>query len=93
MEQVIAETIHAAPCWSRCLSATGGAIKASKSGWYLIAYENIEGHWVEQEVPCDLVVPLPEPEGDTIITQHSTSEAIKSLGVHTAPRIGHDEHL
>ena len=93
VDQVIRETCKAVPCWSRCLSATGGAIKASKSGWYLIAYENVDGRWVERETPWDLVVPLPAPDGDTIITQHKVTDATKSLGVFTAPRVGHGEHL
>ena len=92
VEQVIRETCAAVPCWSRCLSAMGGAIKAAKSGWYLIAYENVDGHWIEREIPWDLVVP-PAPEGDTIITQHKVTDEIKSLGVFTAPRAGHEEHL
>ena len=93
IEQVIRETSKAVPCWSRCLSATGGAIKAAKSGWYLIAYETVDGQWIEREIPWDLVVPLPEPEGDTVITQHKVTEAIKSLGVFTSPHAGHKEHL
>ena len=93
IEQVVQVTRQAVPCWSRSLSATGGALKSSKSGWYLIAYENIDGNWVEREVPYDLVVPLPEPEGDTIITRHDMSEAIKSLGVFTSPVAGHEQHL
>ena len=93
VEQVIRETTRSVPCWSRCLSATGGALKAAKSGWYLIAYENVDGQWGEREIPWDLVVPLPEPEGDTVIQQHKLSEAIKSLGVFSSPRVGHKEHL
>ena len=93
VEQVIRETTKAIPCWSRCLSATGGSIKAAKSGWYLIAYENVDGSWVEREIPWDLVVPLPAPDGDTIITQHSVTDAVKSLVFFTAPCTGHGEHL
>ena len=93
VDSVIKETVQAVPCWSRCLSATGGAIKAAKSGWYLISYENIDGEWISTEVPWDLSIPLPEPEGDTVIKHHDMSEAFKSLGVFTSPMIGHADHL
>ena len=93
VDKVIEETTLAVPCWSRSLSATGGAIKGSKSGWYLISYENVAGEWTIVEVPWDLYVPLPAPDGDTIITQHNTSFASKSLGVFTAPQAGHGRHL
>ena len=93
VRMVIDETTRAVPCWSRGLSATGGAIKGSKSGWYLISYENIDGRWTEKEVPWDLSVPLPAPDGNTTITHHNMSFAAKSLGIFTSPHGGHETHL
>ncbi len=92
-QQIISTTVEAVPHWSRSLSATGGAIKGSKSGWYLITYECVDGNWVEREVPWDLIVPLPEPEGEVIIEHHKMSHSVKSLGVFTSPSGGHLDHL
>lgn len=93
VQHIISTAMKAVPQWSLSLSAPGGAIKGSKSGWYLIACKYVDGIWVPREVPWDLIIPLPEPEGNVIIEQHKVTHAIKSLGVLTSPFGGHVEPL
>ena len=53
----------------------------------------MNGVWIEKEVPWDLFVPLPLPEGEAIIEQFKVSHAVKSLGVWTSPSDSHATHL
>ena len=91
-EAVAAITQRDVPVWSLSLRSTGGAIKGSKSGWYLVSYECINGIWFEKETPFDLRVPISDNE-EVILRQYNLDEPIKSLGVTTSPMAGHAVHL
>ena len=44
-DEVWDETQDAVKLWCELLIATGGAVKAAKSFWYLVDYECIDGVW------------------------------------------------
>ena len=78
--------------WSRLLNATGGAIKGSKSFWYLLAYKCLNGTWMYEET--EEVVEVPLPDGSTVqLTSKPAHHVEKTLGVLTAPCGGHAAQL
>jgi hypothetical protein len=78
--------------WSRLLNTTGGAIKGSKSFWYLLAYVCRNGIW--SYAYTEEVVEVPLPNGESIsLTSKPATHVEKTLGVLTAPCGGHAAQL
>jgi hypothetical protein len=78
--------------WSAFLAATGGAIKDSKSFWYLLSYACSNGIWTYNEVPYSLNLSTPG-ERDVKLPSSKSTHAVKTLGVLTAPCGGHAAQL
>jgi hypothetical protein len=92
VEQLHYESQHALNWWSNFLAATGGAIKGSKSFWYLLTYICTEGIWSYSNNKLDLNLSTPEGH-DVTLTSEEATHAVKTLGVLTAPNGGHAAQL
>ena len=81
--------------WSNLLKATGGAIKGSKSFWYLVGYKCRQGRWEYDMAEMnnhDLL--LTETYGKTTILERKLpTDAIRTLGVYHSPEGDHSFHL
>ena len=78
--------------WSHLLAATGGTIKTEKSFWSMIDYSCTNGVWhyaKYRQFPLVLLLDGVE----TLVPQHATTAADKTLGVFHCPAGGHVEHL
>lgn len=79
--------------WARLLMATGGAIKAEKSFWYLLDYEQVDGEWQlirHHNYPLQ----VPSPNGPPAILQpRQPDDSERTLGVLHAPCGGNAAHF
>lgn len=81
--------------WSALLRATGGAIKGSKSFWYLVDYKCVHGTWeycnIEEH---DAILVLEEAPGVAVELERKPHDAAaKTLGVLHSPAGDHSAHL
>lgn len=90
--QVSATAANQISWWSCLLNTTGGAIKGTKSFWYLLAYVCLEGIWSYADM--EEVVEVPLPNGESVsLTSKPAHRVEKTLGVLTAPCGGHAAQL
>ena len=92
---VILQAQFCVSLWSRLLNSTGGAIKGSKSFWYLIDYECYWGVWNYKtfDDSCHQLY-LPDSSGEQVaLERKDPTVAIKTLGVFHSPTGGHTQHL
>jgi len=81
--QVTTRMQAAVDAWHGGLHTTGGALKAAKSSWGLIAFYWNDGQWhyaTKATFPGELSIPNSDGTR-TIITRHEPSDAIKVVGV------------
>lgn len=80
--------------WARLLMATGGAIKAEKSFWYLLDYEQQnDGQWTLVR-NCNLSLRVPSPNGPpAILLPRCPDDAERTLGVLHSPAGGNAAHF
>jgi hypothetical protein len=73
----------AVDAWHGGLHTTGGALKAAKSSWGLIAFYWEQGQWhyaTKLSFPQELTIPNPDGTR-TPMSRYDPSEAIKVVGV------------
>ena len=92
---VVAQAQRCVSMWSNLLNATGGAIKGSKSFWYLIDYECHRGNWsYTQFNDSTHNLLLDQPGGNSSqLERRAPDDAIKTLGVFHSPAGDHNHHL
>ena len=91
--EVWLETQDAVRMWASLLCATGGAVKAAKSFWYLLDYDCVDGEWIPMEmVQYDVFVPMPDGSEEKL-RQYDIHHSEKTLGVFDSPAGGSAEHL
>lgn len=79
--------------WARLLMATGGAIKAEKSFWYLLDYEQTDGTWTLVR-NSSYTLHVPSPNGPPVpLRPRLPDEAERTLGVIHAPCGGSTTHF
>lgn len=79
--------------WARLLMATGGAIKAEKSFWYLLDYAQKDGEWILVRNHRQRLT-VPSPSGKpAVLPPKQPDDAERTLGVLHAPCGGHTAHL
>ena len=92
--ELIAEAQQALLTWESLLSATGGALKPSKSYWYLLDYTCVRGVWKPkriQDAPGELSL---HNQGQPFTIQRlEVTEAREALGIMSRPDCSMDDQV